>query len=72
MGVGLSNQGSSDSEFVREDVLQANSEFFQHGFQLVKGQVVFSPLNAVQGGVRKTDFLRELRVGKGAPFLPQE
>ena len=58
-------------KLAREDVAELDLQLPQDRFQLVQGQVVLSPLDAMQGGMGNAHPLSELGVRQASPRFSQ-
>jgi hypothetical protein len=63
---------SAESELVRENILELNSQPVEDCLQFAQCKMVLSALKAVKCGVGQADLFGELSVRKVASFLPQE
>ena len=64
-------RSSGDSKLAWKHVAELDLQLDQDRFQLVQGQVMFSPLDSMQGGMGNAHPPSELGVGQASPRLPQ-
>jgi len=64
-------RSSGDSKLARKHVAELDLQLDQDRFQLVQGQVMFSPIDPMQGGMRDAHPLPELGVRQASPRLSQ-
>lgn len=59
-------------KFVRENIFQANFQFYQDGFQFIQSQMMLAMLNAKKCLIGDANLLGKFCIRKTAPFLAEE